>query len=81
MHILVDDVPVPAVAGQSVAVAMMAAGILALRASPVDAAPRGAFCLMGICQDCVVRIDGVAAPACQVPVRDGLAVTLGRTGA
>ena len=77
---MVDGVPVPAVAGQSVAVALMAAGIMALRTSPLRGAPRGAFCLAGICQECVVRIDGVATPACLVPVRDGLAVALGRAG-
>lgn len=77
MHILVDGVPVPAVAGQSVASALMTAGIFALRRSPRENAPRGAFCLMGVCQECVLEIEGVAMPACQVPVRPALAVTLG----
>ncbi len=81
MHILVDGVPVAAVLGQSVAVALMVAGIAALRTSPKEGAPRGAFCLSGVCQECVVRISGIATPACQVPVRDGLAVTLGRVDA
>ena len=81
MHILVDGVPVAAVPGQSVAVALMVAGIGALRTSPLQAAPRGAFCLSGVCQECVIRIDGVATPACEVLVRDGLAVALGRTDA
>ena len=80
MRIIVDGVPVAAVPGQSVAAALMAAGMLHLRDSPRDGAPRGAFCLMGICQECVVVIDGTTAAACQVPVRDAIAVTLDRTG-
>ena len=81
MHIWVDGAPVAAVPGQSVAVALLAAGIATLRTSPVAGGPRGAFCLTGVCQECVLPIDGVAAPACQVPVRDGLVVVLGRAGA
>lgn len=80
MHILVDGVPVPAHPGQSVAAALLAAGIVRLRSSPRDGTPRGAFCLMGVCQECVLQIDGATAPACQVAVRTGLAVALGRAG-
>lgn len=60
--------------GQSVAMALWDAGVLALRDSPLDAAPRGVFCAIGICQECVVLIDGVRRPACTTPVRPGLNV-------
>ena len=78
MHILVDGTPVPAFAGQSVATALLTAGVTWLRSSPRRSAPRGAFCLTGVCQECVLWIDGVPAPACQVPVRPALTVELGR---
>lgn len=78
MHILIDGALVPASPGQSVAAALLAAGIFRLRLSPRERAPRGAFCLMGVCQECVLQIDGVAQPACLVPVRPALVVTLGR---
>lgn len=78
MHVLVDGVPIPATPGQSVAAALMAAGLVWLRSSPRQNAPRGAFCLMGVCQECVLRIDGIALPACQVPVRPDLAIELDR---
>lgn len=81
MQILVDGVPVEATPGQSVAAALMAAGILRLRSSPRQNAPRGAFCLMGVCQECVLHFDGIALPACQVPVRPGLSVVLDRADA
>lgn len=72
--ILVDGQPVPCFAGESVAAALLAAGRRRLRRSPRAGGPRGAFCLMGACQECAIRIDGRMAPACMVEVRDGLVV-------
>ncbi len=77
MHILVDGTPVAGASGQSVAAALLAAGILHLRDSPRAGAPRGAFCLTGICQECVLEIDGARTQACLVPVRPALSVRLG----
>lgn len=73
---VVDGIAVAAAPGQSVAAALMAAGTLLLRRSPRAGTPRGAFCLSGVCQECVVQIDGAMVLACQVPVRPGLAVAL-----
>jgi NADPH-dependent 2,4-dienoyl-CoA reductase/sulfur reductase-like enzyme len=44
-------------AGESLAAALAAHGILALRTTRA-AAERGMFCGMGVCQDCLVEIDG-----------------------
>ena len=71
--ILVDGEPVPCFAGETVAAALLAAGRRELRRSPREGGPRGAFCLMGACQECAIRIGGRVAPACMVEVRDGLA--------
>ena len=60
--------------GQSVAIALWDAGIRALRRSPVDGAPRGMFCAIGICQECVVMIDGVRRPSCVTVVQPGMRV-------
>jgi len=54
----------------------MAAGIYRLRHSPHGGAPRGAFCLMGVCQECVVKVHGKLAQSCMVAVDDGLNVEL-----
>ena len=72
--ILVDGVAVAAGAGESLAAALLVAGISTLRRSPRAGTPRGAFCLMGICQECLVRVDGRLALACQEPVRAGMTV-------
>ena len=53
----------------------MAAGRLHLRDSPRGGA-RGAFCLMGVCQECLLQVDGVQRLACLVTVSDGMQVTL-----
>ena len=64
--------PVAAHPGESVAAALTAAGIV--RLGEGVAAPRAAFCFMGTCQGCLVRVGGRLAQACLLPVRDGLAV-------
>ncbi|MCC7427408.1 MAG: (2Fe-2S)-binding protein [Alphaproteobacteria bacterium] len=73
----VDGRTVSAPAGESVAAAMLAAGLLELRTSPRSGSGRGAFCYMGICQECLVRIDGAPAQACITPVRAGMRVSTG----
>ncbi len=75
-RVVVDGTPVDAFEGESIAVALAAAGILTLRHSPAAGGGRGMFCLMGVCQECVVSVDGVPVTACLEPVRDGMAVSL-----
>ncbi len=73
--IIVDGKPVPARRGESVAAALIAAGVSQFRATPAAAAPRGPFCMMGVCFDCLVVADGVGnRQACMVPVREGMAI-------
>lgn len=60
--------------GISLAAALIGAGIASFRTNPGSGAPRGPFCMMGACQECVVRIDGIARQACMVEVRAGLVV-------
>jgi D-hydroxyproline dehydrogenase subunit gamma len=69
---------VTAFAGESLAAALLAAGIRGLRASPRARTARGLFCAMGVCQECVVVVDGRAAAACQERVRGGMRVTAKR---
>ena len=69
-----DGVPVPAIAGESIAAALSAAGVLAFR-STASGAPRGLWCGMGACFDCIVTVDGRAGQrACMVKAKDGMCV-------
>jgi predicted molibdopterin-dependent oxidoreductase YjgC len=73
--ILLDGAPIAARAGDSVAAALLAAGIIATRTTPVSGAPRGPYCMMGACFECLMVIDGVASrQACLTPVREGMRV-------
>ncbi len=71
---LVDHRPLRAFAGETVATALLAAGISEFRASPRSGEPRGPFCYMGSCQECLVRIDGRRCLACQTSVAEGMQV-------
>jgi len=71
----VDGQPIRARAGDTVAAAMLAAGLDHCRTTPVSGAPRAPYCLMGVCFECLVTIDGVGSrQACLIPVRDGMTV-------
>jgi predicted molibdopterin-dependent oxidoreductase YjgC len=71
----VDGEPVTASSGDSVAAALLAAGILACRTTPVSGAPRAPYCMMGVCFDCLVTIDGIGSrQACLARVRDGMRI-------
>lgn len=73
--IIVDGTPAPAFLGESVATTMLAADRMRLRDTPKHGAPRGVFCAMGVCFDCLVSIDGISGiRACMTPVRDGMRV-------
>jgi D-hydroxyproline dehydrogenase subunit gamma len=70
-----DGQAVPARPGDSVAVALLAAGITTTRTTPVSGAPRGPFCMMGACFDCLSIVDGRPnVQTCMTPVRDGMRV-------
>jgi predicted molibdopterin-dependent oxidoreductase YjgC len=70
-----DGQNVPAYEGETVAAALWATGRSSLRTTARRDEPRGAFCLIGVCFDCLVRVDGRAnVRACQQPVRDGMQV-------
>lgn len=63
--------------GDSLAMALWAAGDVALRASSRDGAPRGVLCNMGICYECLCVVDGVTVRACTTIVQPGMVVTRG----
>jgi len=75
ISITVNGTPVKAYRGENVAAALLAAGLLRLRTSPRGGA-RGAFCFMGVCQECTVEHDGRAVSSCQLPCEDGMAIVL-----
>jgi hypothetical protein len=54
---------------------MLAAGLMCTRTTPVTGAPRGPFCMMGVCFECLVTIDGRGSQqACLVIVAPGMRI-------
>lgn len=77
----VDGAHVDAYPGESLATALLAAGLRAFRRTP-SGALRGPLCNMGVCFECVVAVDGEpGVRACATPVREGMSVETGVGGA
>jgi predicted molibdopterin-dependent oxidoreductase YjgC len=61
--------------GDTVAAALLAAGHMTLRNSVASGQPRGPYCMMGACFECLVEIDGIPnRQACMVEVHEGMRV-------
>jgi predicted molibdopterin-dependent oxidoreductase YjgC len=72
--ITVDGVPLQAYLGETIAGALLANGQRAWRRTE-SGEPRGLFCGMGICYDCLVTVDGVPnVRACITPVIESMVV-------
>lgn len=62
-------------AGDTVAAVLLTTGAAATRVSPVSGAPRAPYCMMGVCFECLVTVDGVGnRQGCLVEVKDGMRI-------
>jgi len=70
-----DGRPLSGRAGDTVAAALLANGILANRTTPVSGSPRAPYCMMGVCFDCLVVIDGIGnRQGCLFPLAVGMRI-------
>ena len=75
VHITVDGKPVEAYQGETVAAAMLAAGIHTFYKSRKLQQPRSLYCGMGICYECLVTINGVHAQRAGItPIAEGMQI-------
>ncbi|MEU6797370.1 (2Fe-2S)-binding protein [Nonomuraea wenchangensis] len=75
-HMTFRGAVVPAEPGQSVGAALVAAGIRDWRSTRKGGRPRGLFCGIGVCFDCLITVNGVPdRRACLTPAADGLHLT------
>lgn len=73
--VTIDGEAVTVPASASVAAALLLAGCVPSRTTPVSHAPRAPYCMMGVCFECLVEIDGIPdRQACMIPVCDGMAI-------
>ncbi|RZS32852.1 2Fe-2S iron-sulfur cluster protein [Herbihabitans rhizosphaerae] len=72
MKVTVDGVPTVARPGQTVAAALIERGQTSWRDTRIGGRPRGLFCGIGVCFDCLVVVNGVPdVRACQRVLADG----------
>jgi predicted molibdopterin-dependent oxidoreductase YjgC len=70
-----NEQPLQVPAGSSVAAALLMSGIQRFRATPVSEAPRAPYCMMGVCFECLVEIDGVPnRQSCLIEVGEGMRI-------
>jgi predicted molibdopterin-dependent oxidoreductase YjgC len=77
VRLTVDGAPIVARQGDTVSAAMLAAGLgEPYRHTAVSGVARAPYCMMGVCFDCLVTIDGVGnRQGCLVPVQEGMVIT------
>ncbi|HWX64697.1 (2Fe-2S)-binding protein [Bradyrhizobium sp.] len=73
----VEGIAVEAREGDSVSAALLASGLDVRRTTAVSGARRLPYCMMGVCFDCLVTIDGVGSrQGCLVPVTEGMQIEI-----
>jgi D-hydroxyproline dehydrogenase subunit gamma len=75
--VFLDDEKLSVAAGESVAAALLTAGVTVFRAAPRHGSPSGPYCMIGNCYDCLVEIDGLPyRQACLTTVAEGMRIHL-----
>lgn len=76
----VDGRMISASAGATVASVLLAEGIRVFRYTAKRGEPRGVFCGMGVCYECLVTVDGVPnVRACVTTVEPGMVIQTGQS--
>ena len=72
---VINGAPFSAPLGCTAAAALLLAGAIPSRTTPVSGAPRAPYCMMGACFECLAEIDGATnQQACLVPVVEGMRI-------
>jgi predicted molibdopterin-dependent oxidoreductase YjgC len=78
--IRVDGRPMEALEGEPIAAALMASGVKVFRRTRKRRQPRGIFCAIGRCTDCIMTVDGMPnVRTCVTPVREGMEIRTERS--
>ena len=77
LTIYLENEPIEAFENDVIASALWASGKRVSRYSPKRCDPRGLFCAIGYCSDCLMVVDGVPnTRTCVMPVKDGMRVSV-----
>lgn len=73
--VFVDGQSVSVGANESAAAAALQAGLVHTRTSPITGEKRAPYCMMGVCFECLMVIDGMPSrQACMVKVAPGMRI-------
>ena len=78
VHFELDGQPCIAYEGETIAAVLVAEGRRTFRLSPKERQPRGLYCGMGVCFECLVTVNGILnVRACMTAVEAGMKVETG----
>lgn len=78
--VMVDGERMAVRQGDTVAAALLLSGAKQTRVSPVSGGPRAPYCMMGVCFECLVTIDGIGnRQGCLIEVADGMRIETQKT--
>jgi len=72
--VVLDGRAVSLPAGMSVAAGLLGIGEIISRISPSSKKPCSPHCLMGVCYECLMEINGVKRQACMTEVEEGMVI-------
>jgi len=75
IHVIIDGKPYKARQNEVIAAVMLANGLRVHRHTLKHSEPRGIYCGIGQCTDCVMTVNGVAnVRTCVTPVEEGMVI-------
>lgn len=75
INIEVDGMVLEAIKGEPIAAALLANGIRVCRQTPKKNEPRGIFCAIGQCTDCMMTVNGMRnVRTCVTPAVEGMKI-------
>ena len=75
VHVTIDNKPYEAKRGEVIAAVMLAHGLRVHRHTAKLGEPRGVYCGIGQCTDCVMTVNGVTnVRTCITPVEEGMVI-------
>ena len=78
VQLMIDDEICVAEEDELLAAVLLRQHVRIVRRHPVDGSPRAPFCMMGVCFECLVEVDGITnQQACMIRVKGGMRVSRG----
>ena len=75
VEVILNDQKVRATEGMTVAALVLSQGLRATRSTPISGSKRAPFCMMGVCYECLMVIDGKANQrSCATIIKNGMRI-------